>query len=163
MRCDSQIKRSARQRKRGVGCLEVAVASFLMVVLSALGVDVTLMVMACSINDVACRDAARAAAQRNTSAQALKAAQAELSVHSTDGKFISQPTLSSTSSPDFVYNDYSGNPPANRSSYVTVTTAITVKVPAPIFFFGIPFLKSGSLQFRRRYTFPIIKQNFYAS
>jgi Flp pilus assembly protein TadG len=147
---------------RGQSSMELALGAILMITLSALVMDMTLLNFAMCLNDSVCRDAARAAAQTNTQASALQAATAQLKLHATDGIFVSQPVLTSTSSPDFVYNDFGGNPPANTSSYVTVSTSVTVKVPAPIVFFGAKFYASnGTLVMKRRYTYPIIKEQYY--
>ncbi len=133
-----------------------------MITLSALAMNMILLNFAMCLNDAVCRDAARAAAQTSNKAAAILAAQTQLKLHATDGVFVSQPVLASTADPDFVYNDYGGNPPAGQSSYVTVTTSVTVKVPAPIVFFGAKFYaKNGTLIMQRRYTFPIIKEQFY--
>lgn len=145
----------------GVACIEIGIASFLMIVLAAFGLDLSLIIFGMDLNDAACRDAARAAAQQNTQAKALQAAQSQLSTHATDGFWVSQPTLKSAAAPDFVYNDFLGNPPANVSPYVTVTTLVNIRCPAPILFFGASFIRSGKIQFARRYTFPIVKQQFY--
>jgi hypothetical protein len=144
-----------------VSLIEICISAFLMVAIAAFGLDLTLIMIGLSICDTACRDAARAAAQQSTSAKAIQAAQSQLQVHSTDGYWITQPTLVSTASPNFVYNDYGGNPPTNVSPYVTVTTTASVRCPAPIFFFGASFVKGGMIQFTRSYTFPIIKETFY--
>lgn len=132
-----------------------------MITLSALAVNIILLNFAMCLNDSVCRDACRAAAQTNNQAAALLAAQSQLRLHATDGFFITQPVLTSTASPYFVYNDYGGNPPLYQSSYVTVTTSVTVKIPAPLMFFGAKFAQNGSLVMQRRYTFPIIKEQFY--
>jgi len=146
----------------GTALIEVGISLSLLIVLAALGSDLALITFGMSLNDAACRDATRAAAQQSTSVNALSAAQTQLKIHATDGVFISQPTLVSTSSPNFVYNDYGGaSPPTNGSPYVTVTTAVNVKLPAPVFFFGATFLPNGYLQFIRSYTYPIIKEKFY--
>lgn len=150
--------------RRGIGCIEVAISTFMMIAISSLALDSTLIIIASSLNDAACRDAARAAAQCNNSASALQAAQTQLAMHATDGYFVSQPQLTSTTSPDFVYQDFSGNPPQNTSPYVTVTTAVNVRVPCPIVFFGVGFNSQSSnntMLFKRQYTFPIIKEKFY--
>lgn len=152
--------RLARQCN-GLSMIEAAMGCFLMTCIAAIGVNITLLTFAASANDSACRDAARAAAQCNTSTVALQAAQAQMKLHATDGFFISQPSLTSTSSPGFVYQDYSGNPPANTSSYVTVTTTVSVRVPCPILFFGVSTYSNGSIVFTRQYSFPIIKEKFY--
>ncbi len=146
---------------RGLACIEIGISAFLMIVLAAFGLDLTLIMIGMDLNDSACRNAARAAAQQSTAAKALQAAQAEMPVHDTGGNWITRPVLKSTANPDFVYNDFSGHPPVNVSPYVTVTTLVSIKCPAPIFFFGAPFLQGGVVNFARRYTFPIIKQKFY--
>jgi hypothetical protein len=155
--------RSKRNGQSGVDAGEVAIASILMVAMAALASDITLLIFANSLNDSACRDAARAAGQNSTSAAALVAAKAQLIMHATDGNFISQPTLTSTQAPDFVYNDYTGNPPANTSPYVTVTTGVNVKLPFLLDLFGANFYggSNHTVLFTRRYTFPIVKEKFY--
>jgi Flp pilus assembly protein TadG len=140
----------------GASFIEIGISAFLFAPLAAIGVDLTLMMLGITLTDTACRDAARAAAQQSTPTKASQAAQSQLQLHSTDGYWISQPVLTSV-----IYNDFAGSPPANISPYVTVTTATTIRCPAPIFFFGTGFVKGGVLQFSRSYTFPIIKETFY--
>jgi len=152
---------SLKRKTHASAFIEIAISLSVMILLTALGSDLTLITLGMFLNDKACRDATRAAAQQSSSSSALTAAQTQLKVHSTDGIFISQPTLVSQSSPDFVYNDYGGNPPANQSSFVTVTTTVNIKLPAPILFYGVSFLPSGFVQFTRRYTYPIIRVKFY--
>ncbi|CAN5436934.1 hypothetical protein BH10CYA1_BH10CYA1_37450 [soil metagenome] len=152
------------RNSRGGSAVELALGAILMITLSALAMNMILLNFAMCLNDAVCRDAARAAAQTSGKAAALLAATTQLKLHATDGVFVSQPILTSTADPDFVYNDYGGNPPANQSSYVTVTTSVTVKVPAPIVFFGAKFYaKNGTLIMQRRYTFPIIKEQYYGT
>jgi hypothetical protein len=141
--------------------IDLIFGALLMIVLSALAMDITVGMMGAINNDSACRDACRAAAQTSNQAAALVAAQIQLGVHANDGLMISQPTLTASSSPDFVYNDYAGSPPANTSPYVVVTTAVTVKLPVPLVFFGKNFATNNVLRFTRRYQFPIIKEHFY--
>jgi Flp pilus assembly protein TadG len=150
-----------KRRKQGSAFIELGITLSLMIVLAGLASDITLMVFAMFLDDKACRDAARAAAQQTTSAAALQAAQVQLQIHATDGVFVGQPTLVSQTSPNFVYNDYLGNPPNNQSPYVTVTISTNIKLPAPIFFWGTSFMTSGSLNLIRRYTYPIVKEKFY--
>lgn len=156
-------KRNLRvqRRRQGSAAIDLAISSFLMIVTGALGCDLALLTYGGTVNDSVCRDAARAAAAQVSSSLALSAAQSQLKGHGTDGYFISQPVLKSTSSPDFVYNDYSGSPPANTSPFVTVTTSVNVKLPAPIIFFGTKLNNNGAVQFVRRYTFPIVKVRYY--
>jgi hypothetical protein len=154
-------KRSSRSHS-GLGALEVAITSFLMIVVSVLALDIGLMNFAFAINDAACRDAARQAAQCTNATTAILAAQTQLKMHSTDGVFLSQPAMVGTTSPNFVYQDYAGNPPANTSAYVTVTTVVNIRMPFPIVFYGASFYTGGNtVAAVRRYTFPIIKRTFY--
>lgn len=148
--------------RRGFSSVEVSISCALMICVVALALDLTLLNFATAMNDAACRDAARAAAQCNNSASALQAAQIQMKMHATDGFFISQPTLTSTSSPDFVYEDYAGDAPEDTSPYVTVTTSVNVRMPCPIVFFGSSFYgPGGTIVFKRQYSFPIIKEKFY--
>ena len=155
--------RKKGKSKSGFACGEFAIACILMVLVAALTSDITLLIFANSLNDAACRDAARAAGQNNNAASALAAAKAQLLMHATDGKFISQPGLTSTSAPDFIYNDFTGTPPANTSPYVTVTTSVNVRLPFLLDLFGVDFYGASkhTVLFRRQYTFPIIKEKFY--
>lgn len=145
-----------RTKKGAMGFAEIAACSLFIVVLALLGLDICLAIFGASMNDRACRDAARAAAQANDSVKAYQLAQAALKSHNTDGFFVTQPVM--TAGPgDFIYQDYGGSPPPDQTPFVTVTTQCTVRVPAPIFFFGAEFLKNGTAQFRQRYTFPVVK------
>ncbi len=162
MKPTHKLNANVLRNYRGVASMELAVGAILMITLSAIAMDIILLNFAMCLNDAVCRDAARSAAQTSTKAAAILAATAQLKLHSTDGVFVSQPVLTSTSTPDFDYNDYGGNPPANISPYVTVTTSVTVRVPAPIVFFGARFYaKNGTLVMKRTYTFPIIKEQYY--
>ena len=135
-----------------LGVLELVTSALFIVVFALLGQDLALAVLGASMNDSACRDAARAAAQANDSSKSLQLAQAALKGHKSDGFFVSQPVLGALAG-DFVYQDFGGSPPADISPFVTVTTQCTVRVPAPLFFYSAEFLKNGLLEFRQRYTF----------
>ena len=165
---------------RGVSAMEIAIASFIVIAMTAIAIDATIFTMGYARLDSTTRDAARAAASQpknlttdpaypaTTCAAALLAATTQLSQHKTDGHFILQPTLTGTVSPYFVYQDYGGNtPPGNQSPYVTVTCSEVIILPIPINFFGTAFgslMQSGSkLTLSRQYTFPIVKTAYYAS
>lgn len=147
-----------RRIQAGSLTIEVSMIAGFLCVMAAFCSNLGLVTLAASVNDLACRDAARAAAQASTSDVALKMAQAAVLAHTTDGYFITQPTVSSA---DFVFQDYAGNPPANTSPFVQVTTISTVKVPAPVMFWGAKFEENGLLTCRRTYTFPIVKTQLY--
>ncbi|CAN5462157.1 hypothetical protein BH10CYA1_BH10CYA1_46550 [soil metagenome] len=140
--------------------IDLVLTTMLVSALGAIGANAAVIILACNINDAACRDATRAAAQTTSATQALMAAQTQLTIHSTGSSFVTQPELSSSSAPDFVYNDYGGSPPPDTSSYVAVTTSVNISIPAPIMFFGTS-LGSGPIFYRKRYVFPIVKEHFY--
>jgi hypothetical protein len=132
--------------------------SVLFVVLAILSLDVGYLIMGSELNDVACRDAARAAAEADNYATSLQLAQAAVVSHTADGYFVTQPQVNASL---FQYQDFSGSPPANTSPYVSVTTSCNVRVPAPIFFLGSSFMASDTMQFSKTYVFPIVKEQLY--
>ncbi len=151
-------RRQNSRSNRGHLIIELSMITFLIVVVSVLCANIGIVSLATSLNDAACRDAARAAAQASNATAALKLAQAAIKAHSTDGYYVTIPTVDTSS---FEYQDYAGNPPANTSPYVKVTTTSQVRIPAPILFFGAQFSKSGKLTFTRTYNFPIVKTQLY--
>jgi Flp pilus assembly protein TadG len=154
----SPRKTSAR-RLYGSGLVEVAAVSCCMIVLVLLCVDIGVLVYGASLNDKACRDAARAAAQGTSYANALALAQAAMTAYQADGTFLTTPTIDTAS---FTYQDYGGSPPNNTSPYVSVTTTSNAKIPTPVFFRGASFGASSSYYtFRRTYDFPIVKLQLY--
>jgi hypothetical protein len=147
-----------RRTQSGItGFIEIAASAIFLVVIALLAMDICLAIIGASMNDHACRDAARAASGAQSRAKALSMAQAALSMYRPDGFFISQPALVSTSQPEFEYNDYGGAPPPDTSPYVTVTTKCDVRIPAPVFFMGATFINNGKASFVQRYTFPIVR------
>ncbi|MBY0356970.1 MAG: hypothetical protein K2W82_03130 [Candidatus Obscuribacterales bacterium] len=148
-------------RKRygqGHTILEVSMLSILFVVISIFCLDVGFILMASQVNERACRDAARAAAQADNYLSALQLAQAAVAGHQSDGYFVSTPTVEAG---QFVYQDFGGNAPPNVSPFVSVTTSTNVRIPAPVFFFGESVLDNGSMRFTKTYTFPIVKMQLY--
>lgn len=151
-----------RFNRRGSVSIELACGSLVMVALLLVAVDVTVMMIGFSLNDRACRDACRSAAQQDTSAKAQVAANAALAQHKGDGYWVSNPLLK-TGGTDFVYQDFGGDPFAGNPT-VTCTTECTVRFPVPVDFFGNTFGKGsdglrGTMTFRKRYTFPIVRFN----
>lgn len=171
------MRRNPNRRRfsKGTSAVEIAIISFLVIVMVAIAVDATIFTMAYCRLDSTTRDAARAAASQQkastdvglTCAAALKSAQTQLVTHASDGLFIKQPTLTGTTAPYFVYNDFSGNPTAPQTAYVTVTCSQDVYLPIPVSFFGASFggfLSNGNhVTMTRQYIFPIVKLKYYAS
>ncbi len=166
-----------RSRERGMGSLELAISCFALVVMVCMCLDVGVMMLGNQVVDRAARDAARAAAGQSDAASALNAAKAALVSHKTDGTYITQPQLTNTVSPDFVYQDYGGAPfgqpvPAPGSGtagnpFVVVNVKVDVKLPASVDCLGQYIeqgaLTGGKMTFVRQYQFPIVKQKLDSS
>lgn len=142
-----------RRKAAGFSFAEVASTSFLIVLLAVFIVSICLLVFACSVNDQACRDAVRAAAQQLNASTATTFAQASVTNHKTDGFFIGKIQLASVT-----YNDFGGNPPTGQCPYVQVTTSVNVTLPVPLYFFGASF--TNQFTFSQTYTSPIIKVKY---
>jgi Flp pilus assembly protein TadG len=165
---------ASRRRKcsqSGIGALEVAISAGLMIIIVALALDVTLLNYSFTVNDAACRDAARAMAAQGSvtsGGNPLGAAKAACRMHQTDGYFISQPQLRTAAlntNGDTVYPVYSyssyWNPPVGTTPTVTCTTYVDCRLPVPLLFWGNDassyFSSNGDkIRFVRRYIFPIV-------
>lgn len=132
--------------------------SVLFVVIGIFCLDIGFVLMASQLNERACRDAARAAAQADNYLSSLQLAQAAVAGHKADGYFVTAPSVDAS---QFTYQDFGGSAPSNVSPFVSVTTTTTVRIPAPVFFMGASFGKNGTMQFRKTYTFPIVKTQLY--
>lgn len=143
-----------RRSARAHTLIELSMLSILFVIMAILSVDVGYVLMGSEMNDRACRDAARAAAQGDNYATALRLAQTAVIPHKGDGVFVTSPIVDTA---QFTYQDYGGDPPPNTSPFVSVTTHANVKVPAPILFLGSGFGTNGSMQFTKTYVFPIVR------
>jgi hypothetical protein len=142
---------SRNSNSSGFSFMEVAISSFLVMVLAVVAINISILVFACALNDKACRDAVRAAAQQPTSSKAQNFALASVKNHKTDGFFISPVQMT-----NFNYNDFGGAPPpAGQCPYVQVTTSVNVTLPAPVIFFGSSM--TNHMTFSQIYTSPIIK------
>ena len=147
---------------KGHSAIELATICIIFVVVTVLCLDIGVMILASGSNERACRDAARAAANATDSASALQAAQAACASHAQQGGYFASPPTVDTS--NFLYQDFAatqGVPPQpNTSPFVSVTTQVTVTIPAPIVFMGL--VKFGgpgnnTMNFRKTYVFPIVR------
>lgn len=150
-------RRTRLRTAHGSNMVELGAIITIMSVIVLFCINAAVVFMAGSINDRACRDAARAAAQASTSTSAQQQAQAALKSYTSSNTFVGNPTFSST---DFVYQDYGGNPPPDTSPFVSVTTTLNAKIPAPAFW-GMSFGQSGSINMKQTYQFPIVKTQLY--
>ncbi len=146
------VIQSCRSRKKsGSALIEIACSAFLFTIFSILSVQMGAIIYGAYLNDIACRDAARAAAQGKTSAESLSLAKAVLKSYEVKNTLLTGPTIGT----DFKYEDYSGAPPAQTSPYVLVTTSTVAGLPF------MPFLQQGTpagpLTFKQTYCFPIVR------
>jgi Flp pilus assembly protein TadG len=137
----------------GSGFLELAVALIFMTAMLLFALDICMVLIAFGVNDRACRDAARAAAQGRNTGEALKLAKAALRQHATSSALIEKPRLVEN---QFAY--VTSPPPKGKPSepFVSVTTVTNTRVPAPIFLVGQNF-GGGRIAIARRYIYPIVK------
>ncbi len=156
--------RKTGRRSRGSITIEFAVGCMFLLVMSALALDITLLMLAYETNDRACRNACRSAAQQTSTLKAQQAANAVLNNVSVDGVFLKKPTLM-TSSPYYIYEDYGGDPRAGNP-FVRISSQMEVRTPVPLNFFGIAKFGDAnndgvgdSWTFRKTYTFPIVTFN----
>lgn len=137
---------------RGSISLEFGAGAVFLTIFTVVSIYVGLFIFGATLNDRACRDACRAAAQGKSLAEADKLARAALVTHNTTNGIIVGPRLESVD-----YQDFGGTPPADESPFVTVTTSADANLPfASPEFFGAK-LDTGAVIFRQTYTFPIVK------
>jgi len=107
------------------------------------------------MNDTACRDAARAAAQGNSQTQATSLAQAILVSHKQVNSYLGSPVLQTP----IIYQDYNGSPPDTQTSpYIQLTTRTQVTLPIRFFsFLSQMFTSDQNLTFTATYMFPIVR------
>lgn len=158
--CSGVLLRTARsglppgRKDRAHTAIELGASAFVLAVLAIFCADIGVLLYGANVNDRACRDAARAAAQTSSQQAALAAAEASLSAYAVDGYYLKDLILDYDS---FVYEDFGGSAPPDQSPFVVVSTSLTAKIPAPVLFFGASFGKDGEHNFSRTYTFPIVK------
>jgi hypothetical protein len=147
--------KNRKTRTTGSSAIEVSLVAVLTVIFAILGFNMFMVVWGFSSLDSAARDAARAAASTNSQPSGYQAASQAALTHTTDGYFVSQPTVANTAN-DF---QYINTPPPNVSPYVVVTTRCNVRVPVALNFFGAQ-MNNGLLAYARTYTFPILGAPF---
>jgi hypothetical protein len=158
------ISGNRTKRARGFSFIEVAFTCFFVIACSVFGLDIWFLLTAAPLNDIACRDGARAAAQAKDAQTALNMALTAIEAHTKEGTaFISPPKLDTTK---FLFQDYGMSSPnfstpptvqpANTPAYVQVSTFCVVKPIVPFNFFGL-IGSTAQITYRQTYTFPIVK------
>lgn len=150
-RINHRIGTKNLRKNSGSGLIDLGFAAIMMIAMAVFALDITMAILAYGVNDRACRDAARAAAQGSNLAEAQRLAQSALISHQTNASALTSPTIESLS-----YTDFAGQPPSGVSPIVRVVTRSQVRVPAPIAIFGSAVMPD-SFTVRKAYVFPIVK------
>lgn len=146
--------RPIRRRRRAQVFLELPMVACMMIAFAAIACNVSVVSMAAELNDRACRDACRSAAEGDDADTAYQLALAALAGHGYESPFFGKPELVAGL---FYYEDYQGNAPVNQSPYVSVTTRMTLAPPSPIVFMGTTLGSFENIVAERTYRFPIVK------
>lgn len=145
------------RRSQAASVIELTVGAFMFATFSAISVDLAICIAASGVNNQACRDAARAAGLARPT-EARSAANASLKVHQkVDGDFIKELKITKfTYNGSAPYGSADSQDPANQPM-VSVSSQITVELPAPVFLFGSEFaVRNGKLSFISSYQYPIL-------
>ncbi len=140
------------RRCEGTAFAELAVVGLIMTLVVAFVLDIAIALMAFSVVDRACRDAARAAAQGATRDEAQQLATAIANDHLSASPLVTAPIVTNV-----VYQDFGGNPSPSECPFVEVTTSATASVPAPLFMLGTNGGGDRPLTLAKKYRFPIVK------
>lgn len=165
MRLTKHVQNKQKLRTdSGSSFIEVGIASVAMAVIVFLALDAYVWMQAFMLNDLACRDACRAAAQARGSAEtpasyksaAQQAAIRELQLHSVPRPYIGPSTFVAGG---YVWQDYGASnggafPALPQTPYVRVQSSMNVTLPVP-FFMG-QSMGNGNLTFQRSYSMPIV-------
>jgi len=142
-----------RNNSRGSVAIEIAAGALVSIGLMALALNVCFGMLAYGVNDRACREAARAAAQQSTLASASSIAKFVVNGFNQNNSYMNKIQVTRV-----VFTDFNGLPPEDQSPFVSVTTSSSVSTPAPIAFFGQKVF-GESIPVQKTYTFPIVRLN----
>lgn len=151
MNSQRQCKSNSSRSNRGSTAIELGAAALIMISLVAFGLNICIAMIGYTMNDRACRDAARSAAQAATTTEATTRASRILASYRGSSPLFKQLRLSQVT-----YTDFGGTPPDGVAPFVTVTTVAESDVPCAVNVFGKNVF-GDKMQFRRSYTFPIVK------
>lgn len=145
------IRARKTRNAKGSGLGELAAAALVLIVVALFALDIGTAMMCFNVNDRACRDAARAAAQGSSQTEATNLAQQIIKSYPQFGPLARNITVLGVN-----YVDFGGTPPAGESPYVSVTTRMDCRSVVPISLFGIETIKA-QFPVTKTYTFPIVK------
>lgn len=140
------------RNEKGSVLAEISVACLIVVFVALFAMDIGIAMVSYGLNDRACRDAARAAAQGASRSEATALANRIVLSFAGPGNLITAPRVLGVD-----YQDFGGNaPPAGQTAFVTVTTQSTARPISPLNIFGSKTV-GDSFPLRKTYTFPIVK------
>lgn len=150
------MKRKVARKRKGGALVELASIAWLFPVAIMLSLNAALAGFAAWINDAACRDLARSAAQQSTSTKAKAAAERAIKAFATQNNYCQAPRAL-LSSPDFVFEtfpDQNGKPQLDKGPFVKVATEMEIRLPVPVLFANDGF--DSKLKFKQSYTYPLM-------
>jgi Flp pilus assembly protein TadG len=136
-----------QRSKQGSMMAELGVGCMIMAILAVFFLDLGAMMASYSINDRACRDAARAAAQGANNTEANNLARKIIQTYASNSFLTTSPQVVS-----LVYNDFNGQPTSTEVPYVQVTTRATINPMINLLGGTI-----SSFPVTKTYCFPIVK------
>lgn len=145
-----RLNRQSRNRSGSVA-FELAASALITIAIVAFSLNICFSMIAYGVNDHACRDAARAAAQGTTPAEAFLMANAIVKNYNNTAAGMTPISLVTV-----LYLDFNGTPPAGVAPTVTVITRSSSKLPAPIAIFGKQVFGT-EMPVQKKYTFPIVR------
>ena len=146
----NQIRNAYSRSTRGSLFAELAAMSFIFAVVAFISVNAYLMISSLRVNDNACRDACRAAAQEIDQDKAQTAAQAIISTY--ERRYKGNPLFTAPKLVSVNYVDFGGD--HTKGPYAQVQTSFQYNVPIGSFTSGK--IGGQKLTFSQTYAFPII-------
>ncbi len=149
-KAEAQLRVVSRNRT-GTVFAELAIGCLVCISMSLFALDIGTAMASYSVNDRACRDAARAAAEGSNVTEATNLANRIVQSFASTSPLITSPKVAGV-----VYKDFGGNPPDGQSPYVTVTCRATARPIAPLKILGLKVIDE-TFPLVKTYTFPIVK------
>lgn len=146
-----------RLRGSGSSIIELAATGFILSVMAVISLNIGILIFAAWMNDAACRDAARAAAQQSNENNAKAAAVLAAKQFGSDSSIIAHPVVlfSGDKFSWQTFPDDEGRPQPSKGPRVKVSTSLNTKLPVPLFFNGsVGF--TDLIVFNQSYTYPIL-------
>lgn len=154
----TELRLSGRFRTNGMSLFELVGLGFVLILVTLMALNVGLLLFAAWLNDNACREATRAAAQQDSVEAAREAARLACQNFVTSaGSIINSPEVL-LDKDHFEYEtfpDEDGKPQLDKGPFVKVSTRLESRLPAPILFTASGL--SNKISFAQTYTFPLIE------